>query len=92
MSFLVVLVEKLAPENTWWFNHLPGPSISPKTPMSQTPGTNIAIAVGVGVAICSMSYAWNSADTLRGLHIYAGGPGLSLRLGKHPFVLPVVIL
>ncbi|CAJ1438663.1 unnamed protein product [Effrenium voratum] len=26
-------------------------------------GTNIAIAVGVGVAICSMSYAWNSADT-----------------------------
>eukprot|EP00438_Fugacium_kawagutii_P012211 Skav207869 [mRNA] locus=scaffold1988:154395:156320:+ [translate_table: standard] len=26
-------------------------------------GTNIAVAVGVGVAICSMSYAWNSADT-----------------------------
>ncbi|CAE7633648.1 APX8 [Symbiodinium sp. CCMP2456] len=26
-------------------------------------GTNIAVAVGVGVAICSVSYAWNSADT-----------------------------
>ncbi|CAK8989156.1 unnamed protein product [Durusdinium trenchii] len=26
-------------------------------------GTNIAVAVGVGVAICSMSYAWRSADT-----------------------------